>query len=57
MPISIKATKSTHIGVMDVQRYGAMYRWRVDAVRFISLTGQDPIPRFLARLCLFIGNQ
>jgi len=27
-----------------------MYRWRVDAVRFRSLTGQDPTPPFIACL-------
>lgn len=50
MPISIKATKNTSTGIRGVQRYGEMYRWRVDAVRFRSLTGQDPTPLFIARL-------
>ncbi|MCU6680406.1 hypothetical protein [Leclercia tamurae] len=50
MPISIKAMKNTSTGIRAVQRYGAMYRWRVDAVRFTSLTGQDPTPPFIARL-------
>jgi hypothetical protein len=50
MPISIKATTNTHTGIRGVQRYGEMYRWRVDAVRFRSLTGQDPTPSFIARL-------
>lgn len=50
MPISIKATKNTSTGIRGVQRYGEMYRWRVDAVRFRSLTGQDPTPPFVARL-------
>ncbi|BBE78079.1 MULTISPECIES: hypothetical protein [Phytobacter] len=50
MPISIKATKNTRTGIRGVQRYGDMYRWRVDAVRFRSLTGQDPTPPFIARL-------
>ncbi|WP_139154298.1 hypothetical protein [Enterobacter hormaechei] len=50
MPISIKATINTCTGIRGVQRYGDMYRWRVDAVRFRSLTGQDPTPSFIARL-------
>lgn len=50
MPISIKATKNTRTGIRGVQRYGAMYRWRVDAVRFRSLTGQDPTQPFIACL-------
>ncbi|MFC7777698.1 hypothetical protein ACFQW4_11525 [Pantoea sp. GCM10028869] len=50
MPISIKATKNTSTGIRGVQRYGEMYRWRVDAVRFRSLTGQDPTPPFVNRL-------
>lgn len=50
MPISIKTTKNTRTGIRGVQRYGAMYRWRVDATRFRSLTGQDPTPPFVACL-------
>lgn len=50
MPICIKATKNTRTGIRGVQRYGKMYRWRVDSVRFRSLTGQDPTPQFIARL-------
>lgn len=50
MPISIKAFKNTSTGIRAVQRYGAMYRWRVDEVRFRNLTGQDPTPPFIARL-------
>ena len=50
MSISIKATTNTRTGIRGVQRYGAMYRWRVDKVRFRSLTGQDPTPPFIARL-------
>lgn len=50
MPISIKAMKNTSTGIRGVQRHGAMYRWRVDAVRFRSLIGQDPTPPFIARL-------
>ena len=50
MPISIKATINTRTGIRGVQRYGDMYRWRADAVRFRSLTGQDPTPSFIARL-------
>lgn len=50
MLISIKATKNTRTGIRGVQLYGAMYRWRVDAVRFSSLTGQDPTPPFIACL-------
>lgn len=30
MPIFIKATKNTRTGIRGVQRYGDMYRWRVD---------------------------
>lgn len=50
MSISIKATSNTSTGIRGVQRYGEMYRWRVDAVRFRSLTGQDPTPAFIAHL-------
>lgn len=50
MPISIKAIKNTSTGIRGVQRYGAMYRWRVDVVRFRSLTGQEPTPQFIAYL-------
>jgi len=50
MPISIKTTKNTRTGIRGVQRYGKMYRWRVDAIRFRSLTGQDPTPLFIACL-------
>ncbi|EMH4215606.1 MULTISPECIES: hypothetical protein [Serratia] len=50
MPISIKATKNTSTGIRGVQRYGAMFRWRVTAIRFRSLTGQDPTPQFNALL-------
>lgn len=50
MPISIKTTKNTSTGIRGVQHYGGMYRWRVDAIRFRSLTGQDPTPPFIARL-------
>lgn len=50
MPISIKTIKNTSTGIRAVQLYGKMYRWRVDAVRFRSLTGQEPTPPFVARL-------
>lgn len=50
MSISIKATTNTRTGIRGVQRHGAMYRWRVDKVRFRSLTGQDPTLPFIALL-------
>ena len=50
MSISIKATTNTRTGIRGVQRYGPMYRWRVDTVRFRSLTGQDPTLPFIALL-------
>lgn len=50
MPISIKTTKNTSTGIRGVQHYGEKYRWRLDAIRFRSLTGQDPTPPFVARL-------
>ncbi|MCA1179519.1 MULTISPECIES: hypothetical protein [unclassified Pantoea] len=50
MPISIKTVKNTRTGIRGVQRYGSMYRWRVDAIRFRSLTGQDPTPPFASLL-------
>lgn len=50
MTISIKTTKNTRTGIRAVQRYGSMYRWRVDAVRFRTLTGRDLTPQFILRL-------
>ncbi len=50
MAVSIKTAKNTRTGVRGVQRYGSMYRWRIDATRFRSLTGLDPTPPFIACL-------